>query len=133
MRTVHVLLLDTKESVKHILEHRLLNVHSMKFIVTLVGMREAKQTLRCFKENFDVVLFGEKTSPTTVIDLSNIIRARDVNIPIFKLTMESEAKLPHKFEQAGVDDMLNIAEMTTPLFGWTFRSMLEHEIGRAHV
>src|SRR5438876_147172 len=123
MRTLRVLLLDTKETVKQLLEYKLVNARSMKFVVTLVGLKEAKETLRCLNDSFDVVLFGEKTPPASVVDLTSIIRLRDLKIPIFKLTMESEAKLPQKFEHAGVDDMLNVAEMTTPLFTWTFQSI----------
>ncbi len=126
MQTVRVLLIDTKETVKHLLEKRLLNAYTMKFVVTLLGAREARHTIRDMKGSFDVILFGERTSSTAVVDLAKIVRMRDVNLPIFKLTIESEAKLPHKFEQAGVDDILNVAEITTPLFTWTFQSMLEH-------
>ena len=64
--------------------------------------------------------------PATVIDLTKLVRLRQSELPIFKLTLESEAKLPHKLDQAGVDDMMNIAEIATPLFTWTFQSMLEH-------
>jgi len=126
MQTVRVLLVDTRETVKQLLEKRILDAQSLKFVVTLVGVREAKKEIRNLKDNFDVVLFGERTSPATVIDLTKLVRLRQTELPIFKLTLESEAKLPHKFDQAGVDDMMNIAEIATPLFTWTFQSMLEH-------
>ncbi|HEV8537530.1 MAG TPA: hypothetical protein VGR15_01300 [Bacteroidota bacterium] len=126
MQTIRVLLIDTKETVKQLLERRLLNADSMKFVVTLVGVKEAKTPIREINEKFDVVLFGEKAPPSAVIDISKTIRFQyHYGLPIFKLTVESEAKLPLKFGQAGVDDMLNVAEMTTPLFTWTFQSIVE--------
>jgi|SRR5690349_21596546 len=126
MQTVRVLLVDTKETVKQLLEQRIVDAQSLKFVVTLIGSREAKHTIRKNKNTFDVILFGERASAATVVDLTKLIRLRDASIPIFKLTLESEAKLTQKFNLAGVDDMLNIAEIATPLFTWTFQSMLEH-------
>ncbi len=126
MKTVRVLLVDTRETVKQLLEQRLLNANSLKFVVTLTGVKEAKKTIRLMKNSFDVILFGEKISVSASVELAKLARLRMSNIPIFKLTIESEAKLQPKLDQAGVDDMLNVAEITTPLFAWTFESVIEH-------
>ena len=46
-------------------------------------------------------------------------------MPILMLTKQSEARVPRNLRKAGVDDMLNIAEIDTPLFSWTFMSILK--------
>ena len=42
------------------------------------------------------------------------------------LTRQSEAVVSSRLKNAGVDDMLNVLEISTPVFGWTFLSLLQH-------
>jgi signal transduction histidine kinase len=70
-------------------------------------------------------MFGEKVPQTSVIELVRSLRAKNAKLPVFCLTKTSEAKLTPELERAGVDDMMNVAEMRTPLFAWTFQSLLE--------
>lgn len=125
MQTLRVLLVDNKETVKKLLEEKLLNADSMKFRVTLLGPKSAKHTIEGIGNDFDVVLFGEKTPPKIVAEMARSFRSTGVKVPMLMLTNQSEARLPESLDQAGVDDMLNIAEMNTPLFVWTLQSLLE--------
>lgn len=47
-----------------------------------------------------------------------------MSTPILLLTRQSEARVPLKYKKIGIDDMLNIAEIQTPLFLWTFQSTM---------
>jgi len=125
MQSVRVLLVDSKDTVKRILERPELNSDSMKFVVTLLGTAAARATADEVQRSHDVVFFGEKNSPKSVRDLASLYRSHGVKLPMFMLTRQSEAKLPAELDSAGIDNMLNIAEMSTPLFGWTFQSVLE--------
>ncbi len=125
MQTVRVLLVDTKDTVKKLLEQELLNADSMKFVVTLISAKAAKSAIESIDHDTDVVFFGEKTPLRVVSSMATQFRASGIKAPILMLTRQSEAKLPEELEEAGVDDMLNIAEMNTPLFIWTFQSLLE--------
>ncbi len=125
MQTVRVLLVDTRDTVKKLLEGSLLNAESMKFVVTLLNTKAAKSTIDNIGREYDVVFFGEKTPHKVVQNLTLLFRASGIKAPILLLTKQSEAKLPEELERAGVDDMMNIAEMTTPLFVWSFQSILE--------
>ena len=126
MQTIHVLLVDSKDAVKKLLEQELLNAESMKFVVTLVSAATAKNSHDRLNEDIDVIFIGEKTSPSAASTLGRTLRSRYPKAAIFMLTKESEARLSRKLDEAGIDDMLNIAEMRTPLFAWTFTSVLEH-------
>lgn len=125
METVRVLLVDTKDTVKRLLEQELLNADAVKFVVSLISARAAKNTINSLKHDYDVVFFGEKTPVKIVASMASHFRASGIKAPILMLTRQSEAKLPEELERAGVDDVLNTAEMNTPLFVWTFQSLLE--------
>jgi len=125
MQTVRVLLVDTKDTVKKLLEGSLLNADSMKFVVTLLNTKGAKQTIHNLGRDFDVVFFGERTSHKVVRELALLLRASGIKSPMLLLTKQSEAKLPAELESAGLDDVINVAEMATPLFVWTFQSIVE--------
>jgi hypothetical protein len=126
MQTLRVLLVDNKETVKKLLEEKLLNADAMKFVVTLFNPKSAKHAIEGVGHDFDVIAFGEKLSPKVVADMAKLFRSVGVKAPMLMLTNQSEARLPQLLDQAGIDDMLNIAEMNTPLFVWTFQSLLEH-------
>lgn len=125
MQTVRVLLVDSKDTVKNLLEHELLNAEMMKFVVTLWSVREARKNIHHVQRDYDVVFFGEKLALSSVTELTRALRGKNVKIPLIVLTKQSEAKPSKDLEHAGVDDLLNVAEMRTPLFAWTFQSLLE--------
>ena len=125
METVRVLLVDTKDAVKRLLEQELRNADSMKFVVTLFSTKTARTAIDSFSDHYDVIFFGERTPPRIVATMATQFRASGIKAPILMLTKQSEARLPEELDHAGVDDLLNIAEMNTPLFVWTFQSLLE--------
>lgn len=125
MQTVRVLLVDTKDTVKKLLQQPHQSPESMKFIVTLMKAKEAKATIPSLGREYDVIFFGEKVPQKYVLDLALLVRENFVKMPMLMLTKQSEAKVPIDLQHAGVDDVLNIAELNTPLFGWTFQSILE--------
>jgi AmiR/NasT family two-component response regulator len=125
MRTIHVLLVDSNGSVKKQLEHGLVNAHALEFHVTARTVSAARSGVDRLGNDYDVVFFGEKVPREQVVELASLFRSKTITAPILSLTKESEAKLPEELASAGVDDMFNLAEMTTPLFSWTFVSVLE--------
>src|SRR5712671_3563616 len=125
MQTIRVLLIDSKATVKNLLEHELQNADELKFEVVLSSVRNARKIITRADKSCDVVLFGEKVPQSGVMELVRSLRAKNVKLPVFCLTRQSEAKLTEELEHAGVDDMMNVAEMRTPLFAWTFQSLLE--------
>jgi signal transduction histidine kinase len=124
MDTVSVLLLDTTDIMKLLLEKQLSCAKAFKINVTLAETKYAVETLQENYERWDVILFGENTTPTVVRHFTKLIRARDVKTPILLLTRLSEARVSRNLQKIGVDDMLNIAEINSPVFSWTFMSTL---------
>ena len=125
MQTIRILLIDTRETVKRLLEHELINADSMKFEVTLLTARAVRKSIDHVALDIDAILFGEKTPRAVVVDLTTSFRAREIKIPILLLSRQSEARLHRELRRVGVDDILNIAEMNTPLFSWTFQSLID--------
>jgi signal transduction histidine kinase len=78
------------------------------------------------EERWHVILFGENTPQANIIQLTKLFRLHGYTIPILMLTKQSEARVPRSLKKLGVDDMLNVAEIGTPLFSWTFMSTLKH-------
>ena len=125
METIQVLLIDSKDAIKSLLEKQLERTHSIKFCVSLMNSKIGERELDNTSQMWDVVLFGENTPLSTVAQLAKLFRLRRHAIPILMLTRQSEARLPRNLQKAGVDDILNIAEIDTPLFSWTFMSTLK--------
>ena len=125
MQTIRILLIDTRETVKRLLEHELVNADSLKFEVTLLTARAVRQSIDQVAQHDDAILFGEKTPRPVIMDLAMSFRSREIKIPMLLLTRQSEARLHRELRKVGVDDILNIAEMNTPLFSWTFQSLID--------
>ncbi len=125
METIRILLVDSKNSAKALLEKQLLHADGIKSTVSVVGVKGAGNLLAGGSEAWDVVLFGETLPPTAIAQLAKSFRRRGFTMPIFILTRESEARVSRTLRKAGVDDVLNLAEIDTPLFSWTFMSTLK--------
>jgi signal transduction histidine kinase len=130
METVDVLLIDTTDSFKSLLEGPPLGDDSLKFIATLVKPTSLKEPTLPVSGDFRVILFGEKVGAQTVVRYARKIRSSGVMAPMFVLTKNRETMVPRKFQKAGIDEMLNVAEMKTPLFSWTFMSTLKQTENR---
>ncbi|MBU1298345.1 MAG: hypothetical protein KJ963_06305 [Bacteroidetes bacterium] len=74
---------------------------------------------------YDVALIGEKVSETKGIQITKYLRSQKFRMPIIHLTNIAEASLTHPQQNAGADDILNITEIDSPIFSWTFNSILK--------
>ncbi len=96
------------------------------FEVTLLEPRKDSPAAGAVGAEISAIVFGEKVSPSTVVQYSRTFRTRGILCPILVLTRNSEAGVPRNYQRAGVDDVLNASDMQTPLFSWTFTSTLRH-------
>ncbi len=128
MRTIRLLLVDTTPNHKAILDKNSRASESMRFAVTFSTAKNFRFVYDECQDRIDLAVFGEKVAPGTVVQLAKLIRSRDLTVPLFVLTKQSEAHVSRAFHQAGIDDMLNIADFNTPLFAWTFTSTLEQAV-----
>jgi signal transduction histidine kinase len=124
MQALRVLLVDTTGSTKKLFDNKRMNGDSLRLNVRLAGIELQPEELENLHETVDVVLFGEKVPPATVLNMTKKFRLIGLSSPILMLTRQSEARVPQKYKKVGVDDMLNIAEIQTPLFLWTFQSTM---------
>ncbi len=74
---------------------------------------------------YDIALIGEKVSETKSVMITKHLRSQNFRMPIIQLTNIAEASLTHAQLSGGADDILNISEIDTPIFGWTFSSILK--------
>lgn len=128
MRTIQVLLLDSTSTYKQLLENKTLNPDTLKLCVTHARVKHAEAIFTDVCEQIDVIMFSERVSSLAVVQLTKLFRERKPTVPIFILTKESEVHLSRKYQSAGVDDVLNVAEIDTPLFSWSFTSAIENAI-----
>lgn len=128
MKSIRVLLIDTTATHKQLLEQRLLNPDSIRFSVRLTAPKLAEELFKDSASQLDLILFGEKITPSVIVQTSKMIRSRNLTIPIFALTKQSEARVPRNYQRAGVDDLINVADIDSPLFSWAFVSTIEHVV-----
>ena len=124
MQVLKVLLIDTSRNTKKLLEEKRLSTDTVRLRIRLAGTDLKVEEQENLHATLDVVLFGEKVPSTTVMEMTKAFRTAGVDVPVFILTRQSEARVPLKYRKAGVDDVLNTAEIQTPLFLWTFHSTL---------
>jgi len=128
MNLLHVLLVDSTR-VNHALLERASSIDkSLKFQVTRSGVRHAGSLFADSEQPFDIVLFGERIKPKAAVQLTRSFRSRHGTVPIFLLTRENDAQVPRPLQLAGVDDVVNVADLNSPLFSWTFTSAIEHAV-----
>ena len=128
MKLLRVLLINSAAPQKDLLRYKLLSSDAIKLAITDAGIKNAETTFIESKARLDVILFGDKIPATVVVKLTKIFRGFDTIIPVFILSKQSEAQVPRNYRKVGVDDVINIAEIETPLFSWTFMSAVEHAI-----
>jgi len=122
---VHILLVDPSDQTRTLLETNLADGGTNGHSITLLRPKTRKQELAAAGRDADVVLFGVRVTEKTVVRLTAALRAARSTVPILVLTEESEGGISRQFKKAGVDDMLNVAELSTPLIAWTFMSTLK--------
>jgi len=125
MHKIRILLVDNTDSVKRLLEERKGHPGAVQFSVTHIKTRALKKASILFNHQSDVILFGEKVSSSIVVRYARGLRSHGVTMPILVFTRQSEARVPRNYQKAGIDEMLNVAEVTTPLFSWILMSTLK--------
>jgi signal transduction histidine kinase len=130
MRYLRIFLVENTSAKAETMRKKLSRIDSIRFSVTTALAKNAEDTFKDTADQVDVILFGDKVRPTRIIELTKLFRSNNMVIPIFLLTNLSEARVQRKFRNAGVDDTLNISEIDTPLFAWTFTSTVEHAVLR---
>ncbi len=130
MKPLKIFYVDKINSHSEVLKNKLSTVDTDKFIVSLASIKNSESTFADDIDHFDVILFGEQVVARIVIRLIKIFRSHNSVTPIFILTKQSEARVARKYRTIGVDDMLNIADIDTPLFSWSFMSAIEQAMLR---
>jgi signal transduction histidine kinase len=126
MKRIRVLLIDTEETVKLQLQRKQSKKESVAFDVRLLNAKESQDLIELPDPMPDAIIFRDTVSQSIILRWTRMFRSRGASMPILLLTKVSEAKVSAKLQQAGIDDVLNTAEIGTPLFLWTFVSTLRH-------
>jgi signal transduction histidine kinase len=124
MRVLKVLLIDTTKNTKKLLDEKRVSNESVRLMIRMAGTDFKVDEEENLHAETDVILFGEKVPSTSILELTKAFRAAGVDVPIFIMSRQSEARVPQKYLKAGVDDVINTVEIQTPLFLWTFQSTL---------
>jgi signal transduction histidine kinase len=130
MEPLKVLLIDNSETTKVALDRAPSGRSSPELDVTLIPARNGNGHSGNSLARADVVLLGEKLSRKKVVEWTGKLRSMGYGCPILLLTRQSEARLPLALQEAGIDDVLNIADISTPLFSWTLTSTLQAIVER---
>ncbi|MBA4312032.1 MAG: hypothetical protein C0417_05330 [Chlorobiaceae bacterium] len=128
MRFLRIFLIENTVSRADNLRKKLSQIETIRFSVTTSIVKDTEETFKDVADQIDVILFGEKVRSSRIVELAKLFRSNNTVIPIFLLTNQSEARVQRKYRIAGVDDTLNISEIETPLFPWTFTSTVEHAV-----
>jgi CheY-like chemotaxis protein len=130
MTTIQILLIDDKTTIKPPLEHSLTSIESASFHVDFLLARDSERYLRASRKMYDVILLGEKLSESMIVKLARLLRKKGSAAHIILLTRNTDEEISPRLRRAGIDDLLNVAEINTPIFGWTFLSTLSYADSR---
>ena len=122
---MHILLVDPADQTGTLLHTSLAAGGTNGHSITHLRPRTRREELTAVVQSADLVLFGVRVTSKAIVRLTTMIRGSGSVVPIFVLTPESESGISREFKKAGVDDMLNVAELSTPLIAWTFMSSLK--------
>jgi signal transduction histidine kinase len=128
MKSLKVFLIDTTTLRLEVLRRRLLTVDSIKVVVPVLAGSDVDAAYRDVMDRVNAIIFSESVPSKMVVRLTQTFRSYGIIIPIFILRKQSEAQVPRKLRNAGIDDILNVVEIDTPLFSWTFVSAVEHAL-----
>lgn len=125
MKTVRVLLFDNTPTLKLLMEQQLHGYDSMEILIELVGTRDPRALRSVIGRRWDMVVFSEKIPAATIARVSKTLNGTAAAAHTIVLTPQSEARVPKALKKAGIVEMLNLADVRSPLFRWTFTSMLK--------
>src|SRR5205809_238097 len=116
MKIFRVLFVDSTDAPKQFFPKRFQDPESIKFSVTRALASEAETIYRDSVSQIDLIVIGEAHRSSSVTKLTRMFRSYNLAVPIFVLTNSGRTPVPAPYRKAGVDDMINAAEMNTPLF-----------------
>jgi len=122
---VHILLVDPTDETRALLHDSLSGGGANGNSITHLRPKIRKGDFETVAGTADVVLFGVLVTEKSVVRLTTAVRATGSLVPIFALTRKNENGISRLFKKAGVDDMVHIAELGTPIIAWTFMSSLK--------
>jgi len=125
MKTIRILLFDNTPTLKQLIEQQLHDVDSMRISIDSIGTKDPQRIEDVSHQSWDLVLFSEKLSATTISRLAKSLNGAGTGAHTVVLTTQSEAMVPKTLKKAGIGEMLNLADVRSPLFRWTFTSMLK--------
>jgi signal transduction histidine kinase len=123
---VHILLIDPKREIEQLLLTHLIGTQTSSHRMTHLLPKTALGKFETAVRDADVVIFGDRATEKAIIRFSADVRKLGLTLPVFVITRESERGVSHHFKKAGVDDVLNINELRTPLISWTLMSTMKH-------
>lgn len=79
---------------------------------------------------YQAIVLSDRLPGTVVARTARFIRKHNFVAPIVLLSGEVETRLTARLQHAGVDDILYIAEIDTPVFWWSFMSIVRQAQAR---
>ncbi len=122
---MQILLVDPADEVRRALHAGLTAEGDNHHSIIHVRPRTPQAAFLAEAERADVVMFGLGVREQTVVRFATLLRSRNFSVPVFAVTREFEMGVPSSFMKAGVDAMLNVRELDTPLISWTFESSVK--------
>ena len=130
MESSRVLLIDTSNSFKRLLEAAPQDGSPGKFVVSLVRPASRMGMLRKVEDDIRAVVFGAHLSFQVVGQCARTLRENGIAVPMFVLREGSGTVIPKDLRKLGVDEVLDVAELDSPVFSWTFMSLLRQAENR---
>jgi nitrogen-specific signal transduction histidine kinase len=125
MESLYIAVVEPTELRTELMESQLSSALGEKTILQRISLKEFENSLMTIQPIYDLVLIGEKNTSSKSSHIAKLLRRNNYSMPILLLTIQSEAKLSHTQSVSGIDDVLNIAEITLPTFSWTLTSVLK--------
>jgi signal transduction histidine kinase len=122
---VHILLIDSTEEIKKNLVTNLFSTDASAYSITHLLPRAKKKDVLAAILKAEIVILGHRLTEKSILRLTSLVRMQGSSMPVFVLTKEYDAGIPQRYKKAGVDEMLNINELKTPLLSWTLASSLK--------
>ncbi len=123
--TVYILLVEPTKIDSVVLEEQLKLALKGKIILLRVNETKFESFIEAKSPIYDLVFIGENIDQNKAIQIANSLRGKNFRMPLILLTSQSEAVLTQSQKSAGIDHILNIAEIPLPTFSWTFSSLLK--------
>lgn len=119
---MHILLIDSTEEIKRLLETNLQPADSSAHSITHIRPGTKKKDKLAAIAKADLVIFGYRLTEQSVLRHTLLVRSMGSTMPVIVLTKEWYTGIPQRYKKVGVDELLNVHELKTPLISWTLMS-----------